>query len=259
MALQIPDYSDRHSISFGDAGRKFDIKSIDWMNSWARWHMVPTSRPLVNPPEAITEYDVIPNRNGVIDETDQLDSGVYFGMRKGSWEFVVLHEYNGKWYEVYEDLLAHVHGQELRVQLADDPSWYYVGRVYVNRWRSDPHNSYVVLDYELDPYKYSVSTTGDYDWLFNEAVSNRNKSLIYATFNVDGVKYRDFFYNATKPADPTVEVPGEGFKVEYLGKTIMLKPGSNKYKDLRLKNGHNYMMFYGNGTINFYANLGVSL
>lgn len=259
MAITIPNYVDRHSISFGDAGRNFDIQSIQWMNSWWRWHMVPTSRPLVNPPNAITEYDIIPNRNGVVDETDQLPSGVYYGMRTGSWEFVVLHEYNYNWFYVYNDILSYIHGQELRVQLADDPNWYYVGRVYVNKWKSDPHNSKVVLDYELDPYKYSVSTTGDYDWLFDDAVFNRGKELIYATFHVDGIKYRDFLYNGSQPVKPVIEVPDDGFSVYYNGKTIILKEGTNTYNAIKMKSGHNYMTFYGQGIVKLYANLGTSL
>lgn len=259
MPLQIPDYRDKHSMSFGDAGRNFDLESIQWMNTWTRWHMVPTSRPVVNPPQAITEYDVLPDRNGIIDETDQLDSGIYYGLRKGSWEFVVLHEYNGLWYLVYEELLGYVHGQELRVQLADDPNWYYVGRIFVNQWKSDPHASKVVLDYELDPYKYSISTTGDYDWRFDDAVSMRRKELIYSTFFVEGTKYRDILYNGTKPAKPVIVVPSNDFTVEYNGKIVQLKQGTARYKELKLKNGHNYMIFHGLGQVSLYANLGVSL
>lgn len=254
-----PDYTDKFSISFGDAKRDFDVLSIEWINTWTRWHLVPAKRPDVNPPPAVTEYITIPNRNGVIDITDELESGVFYGSRTGSWDFYVMHEYNASWYTVYNDILETIHGQQLRIRFENDPNWYYIGRVYVNKWKSDPHRSKITLDYELDPDKYSINTTGDFDWLFDDAVQNRRKDLITSTFKVNKKKYRDFVYNGTKPARPVIDVPNANFQVKFKGRTIQLKEGKQAYGDLRLSNGHNHMIFYGTGIIKFYVNLGASL
>ena len=82
--------------------------------------------------------------------------------------------------------------------------------------------------------------------------------------NFDGMQvrlsmYRDILYNGTKPAKPVIVVPSNDFTVEYNGKIVQLKQGTARYKELKLKNGHNYMIFHGLGQVSLYANLGVSL
>lgn len=264
------NYAHVHSISFGDAGRKSDIKSGQWLNSFVTWHMVPTSRPLVNPPSVPTEYVTIPNLDGVIDLTETLgeEHAVHYGMRTGSWEFVVLHELNNtSWHTVFDSLMTNLHGKELRVALSDDPSWYYQGRIFVNQWRSDPHHSIVVLNYELDPWKYTFDTTGDHDWQFDDVIERKETKILYARFVVDGSKFRDFVYTGSDNQRPIFYTEQTGIRAQVYnainekirGKITDLTPGYNRYEGLQLRNGHNEFKFTGNGVVTIYANLGASL
>lgn len=148
-----------HSISFGEAGRDKSVPSVNHLNTWRDWHMVPTSRPSVNPPKTRTRHVTVPGRDGTLDYTQAI-GGIYYENRTGTWEFAVYHEVNESlgmsWADVYSDILTNLHGQELQVFLEDEPEYFYTGRVMVKEWKSDKWFSTVTLEYDLDPYKWSV-------------------------------------------------------------------------------------------------------
>ena len=130
--------------------------NISGVNTYERWHMVPSSRPLINLPPVKTNYVEIPGTSIVLDYTEMLlGSGkVAYGQRTGSWEFLLRPE--SKWAEVYADLANYLHGKQHTIILEDDPDYYYKGRLSVNQWRSEEKNSTVTIDYTLNPFKYNV-------------------------------------------------------------------------------------------------------
>ncbi len=251
-----------HSISFSTNLDNNDINVVDsWQNTFRDWHLVPKSRPVVNPPRVRTEYSEIQNVDGVLDFSEALDGNVHFDNRTGSWTFAVDHELNTSmtWNQVYDSLLLGFHGRVVRACLQDDPEYYYQGRIFVNEWKSDKYWSEIVLDYEFEPYKYTINTSGDYDWLFDDAITNKKKQLIYATFAVDTVKYRDFYYIGKEKIKPVIQAHNEGITVESGDTKVSLSTTAQRYGSIKLKTGHNYFAFYGNGTVSVYYNLGASL
>lgn len=58
-------------------------------NTWDDFYLIPTKRPLVNPPSVKEEYVDIPGANGSLDFTEALSGAIHYGMREGSWEFIV--------------------------------------------------------------------------------------------------------------------------------------------------------------------------
>ena len=118
-------YNKEHSISFGYISNGvWDLK-----NTWENYHLIPTSRPVVNPPEVKTNYVDIPGADGSLDYTEVL-GGINYGNRTGSWEFMVANGY-AEWYTIYNSLLSYLHGKLFKVQLCDDKSWFYEGRLIV--------------------------------------------------------------------------------------------------------------------------------
>lgn len=139
-----------HSITFGDK------------NTWTDWHLVPTSRPVINPPEVKTQYVDIPGADGSIDLTESLAGRPAFSDREGSIEFVVLNDfdidgYNYNWITVYTDVMEYLHGKSMRMVLDDDPEYFYEGRFRVNSWKSDANHSTITIDYRVSPYKYLLT------------------------------------------------------------------------------------------------------
>lgn len=149
-----------YSISFGTAGRSTDITSEYWWNTWDDWHMVPTSRPVIASPKARTQYVTVPGRDGPLDYSEAID-GIHFDIFTGTWEFVVLHEFNEMrgltWADIYSEILSALHGRELQVVLSEHSDVCYTGRIFVESWKSEDHASKVTLKYELDPVQHHLA------------------------------------------------------------------------------------------------------
>lgn len=71
-----------HSVTFGDK------------NSYDEWRIVPTSRPVINPPAKKKKTLEIPGANGSLDISDSLTGFPVFENRTGSIEFIVLNDFN---------------------------------------------------------------------------------------------------------------------------------------------------------------------
>ncbi len=141
-----------HSITFGDK------------NTWDDWRLVPSSRPLFNPPAQKTKTLDIPGGNGVIDLSQSLTGYPVYQNRTGSIEFIVMNDFK-PWQMAYSDIMDYLHGQTLRAVLEDDPEYFYEGRFTVNAWKSEKDWSRIVVDYNVGPYKWSnLSSTDDWLW-----------------------------------------------------------------------------------------------
>ncbi|MCD8119765.1 MAG: hypothetical protein LUE29_09870 [Lachnospiraceae bacterium] len=139
-----------HSITFGDK------------NTWDDWHIVPTSRPFFSPPELKKKTLDIPGADGVIDLTEALTGYPVYENRTGSIEFVVMNDYcqpidsADEWQEIYSDIMDYLHGQKMIAVLEDDPTYYYEGRFTVSQWQSGSYYSVITIDYDVNPYKWSL-------------------------------------------------------------------------------------------------------
>lgn len=216
---------------------------ISGKNTFEEWGMVPTSRPVVNPPKVKTTYVDLPASHGVLDYTSLLLAEVPYGQREGSWEFAL--RPGVRWASVYSSILNYLHGERHTVILEDDPSYQYVGRLSVNAWKSDPSYSVITIDYNLDPFKYKTQASDDTEWLWDELFVDVIK---YGRFSVDGTKYRTFINEGSKVAIPTVTCSAP-MSVECNGSVFHLMQGKNYNANLSLNPGDTLMVFHGNGEV----------
>lgn len=147
------EYSLYHSITFGDK------------NTWDDWKLVPSSRPLFNPPAPKVKTIEIPGGDGIIDLSQSLTGYPVYDNRKGSFEFYVMNDYR-PWQIAYSDIMDYLHGQTMKATLEDDPEFFYEGRFSVNAWKSEKDYSKIVIDYDVGPYKWENISSID-DWLWN--------------------------------------------------------------------------------------------
>lgn len=149
-----------HSVTFGDK------------NTWDDWHLVPSSRPVFNPPTLKTKTLEIPGGDGVIDLSEALTGYPVYNNRTGSMEFIVVNDFyepvktHQEWYEVYSNIMDYLHGQQLQAFLEDDKEYYYEGRFTVNNWKSDKNHSIITIDYDVGPYKWLIHSSLE-DWLWD--------------------------------------------------------------------------------------------
>ena len=119
-----------HSITFGDgslyeSGSK--IGQFKGTNTWDDWHLIPSSRPVIASPGVSTKMIEIPGKSGMIDLSEYLTGDVIYGNRSGSLEFYVDngHEY---WETIRSRITNFLHGQQMKMCLEDDPTYYWEGR-----------------------------------------------------------------------------------------------------------------------------------
>lgn len=232
-----------HSIIFGEK------------NTWADWYLIPTSRPVFNPPAPKTKYVDIPGADWHLDMSTVLTGDITYNPRTGSLEFMVdngqLSDYNHElWFELYSSIMEYLHGQNTKAILEDDLAFYYEGRFSVNAWKSDPHNSKVTIDYNVSPYKYErFSSLEDWEWdcfNFESGIIREYKDLV-----VDGT-LELIIYGRRMRVTPSFIVKsddGEGMNVTFNGITYTIPDGTSRVIDILTVEGKNKLTFTGNGTV----------
>lgn len=141
-----------HSITFGDK------------NTWDDWHLVPTSRPVFNPPKQKSLFMNVPGGDGLEDLSEIVSGEPIYSNSEGSFEFLVMNGYH-EWQDLYSDIMDYLHGQSMRASLEDDPAFYRQGRFTVNQWKSDKNWSKIVIDYTVGPYKLlKASSVEEWEW-----------------------------------------------------------------------------------------------
>lgn len=232
-----------HSIIFGGK------------NTWADWYLIPSSRPVFNPPEPKTKFVDIPGADWHLDLSTSLTGDIAYSARTGSLEFIVdngqLSEYDSKtWFVLYSEILDYLHGKYLKATLEDDQSFYYEGRFSVNQWKSDPHNSKLVIDYTVSPYKYEAnSSLEDWKWdgfNFETDIIREYKDLVVdgsLEFVIIGRRMR------VTPSFIVDSDNGSGMDVTFNGNTYHLPDGTSRVVNIQTVEGDNTLTFTGNGTI----------
>lgn len=162
-------------------------------NTWDDWHLIPSSLPVVAPAIERTNFVDIPRSASA----KKMDLSYYndepvFNDRSGSWEFYID---NGYWEKEYPymnpnkypgqpsgsnassvmDILLHAlesgtsdftNTSEMRIELEDEPGYFYLGRVYLDGTPTVTKGySKVKMSYSIYPYKFSRNTLSeDWEW-----------------------------------------------------------------------------------------------
>lgn len=129
-----------HSITFGTK------------NTWDDWHLIPSYRPVVNPPQLKENYESPMTIDGDLDLTTVLTGQPTYRNRTGSFEFYAENGFQ-PWAELYSKIMTALHGQRMSFFLEDDPDYEYEGRLSVDEWRSDKQRSVIIIGYNADPFK----------------------------------------------------------------------------------------------------------
>ena len=139
-------YNGEHSVNFGptdgSAGK----------NTWTDWFLIPTSRPVMSIPKPQSKFVEVPGMNGSYDLTNYLSSEPLYSDQVGSFEFLIDNGH-ADWLTIYQAIAIYLHGQRLRMTLADDSGWYYEGRFTIDEFKSDPNNSRITISYRVAPHR----------------------------------------------------------------------------------------------------------
>lgn len=228
-------YDGSHAMSFYQYGTSDNPVGTLIGHSWKNWGLVPTSRPLVAPPDQKTSTIEINGADGVIDASESLTKWPLYKNRTGSWTFYVT-DYNnydeaildnndaeildnvndpirasilGDWQTMYTRLMNALHGKMLVVVLDDDPNFFYKGRFNISQWISsnDGSLSGVTINYDVFPYKLKKTNTGVFMRTDNptlEIVSGRQPVIPYI-----------YTMGAQDPNNNNARISGKTIKLEF--------------------------------------------
>ena len=172
-------------------------KQLGWnKNTWIDWHLVPTERPSIAPPEVITKMVEVPGM-GDLDLTESLTGYPVYKNRTGSITFMVQNDYEN-WHDIYQKMCSYLHGRKLYMAYEEDPRYYYYGRFTVDAYESGDNNSEITINYDLEPYKYdynNAKVNGGYWDSFDFDVDDRS-----------GILYSEKFYGIEVNSDEYVSI-----------------------------------------------------
>ena len=252
-------YYGAHSVTFDVDGEQ--------RHTWDDWHLVPVTGAIPIPalPQPKTNFKDIPGSDGQLDYTEVL-AGLKYQMRQGSWEFYVV--WNGRpWAERYSEILVFLQGKRCKIVLDDDPNYYYIGRVAANEIKPAETYSTITFDYVVDPYRYPLNGTQDYDWPWDYLVIDGSNTsdyngndtipfgnIIYGVFDVAVRKERTLI-NSTEEDTPISITVSSDMTLMYNDEVIELSSGPNP-SVITIPPGDSAIEFIGNGRVSIDYGLG---
>lgn len=226
--------------------RSSDGKRVHTFNDWG---LVLKERPEISPPEPKTEYVELPGTDGHLDLTESLTGEVVFNTRTISMKFHVIQN-NKEWPKVYSDILDFLHGRTMKIVMDDDLDYYYVGRITVEAWSSNPNRSELQMKAVAEPYKMERSSSME-DWEWDPFNFEIGVIREYKDMEVNGSLSLNIT-GSRKPVIPSFTVvsdDGSGMTMWYAGEEYHLSDGLNHVVNIRIKEGTYNFVFIGTGTV----------
>ncbi|HBA50091.1 MAG TPA: mtfA protein [Lachnospiraceae bacterium] len=220
----------------------------EW-HSFRDWQLLLSKRPEISPPSPKTNYIDIPGGDGSLDLTESLTGDVQYGTRAIKFTFATIKP-RRKWADLYSDIQDCIHGQRMKVIMDEDPSFYYIGRAAVNSWESSEKYSTVVVDAEVEPYKYERASSME-AWEWDSFNFETGIIREYGNLAVDGELDLEIMGRRKKviPSFTVNSEGGEGLEVSFEGAVYRLPDGTSRILNIATKEGSNMLHFTGRGVV----------
>ncbi len=188
----------------------------------------------ISAPQVKDNYVDIEGGDGSIDLTEVFGD-VFYENRDISLTFISLTERKYFW-DVFSKCQNLLHGRRFNIVFDDDSDWYYVGRVSIDKWKTDKVIGSMTFDITADPYKYFKDET-----LIKKDVT-------------ESVTLR--LINNRKPVNPIIKTTSV-MNLLFNDKTI-ISPQEQEFTspDIRLVEGENILKVTGTGTITIRYRMG---
>lgn len=222
-------------------------------HSYKDWGLILKSRPVISPPSPKTIYIDVPCADGALDLTESMMSDVKYENRNIKCEFTVIDSRN-RWSTIYSEILDYLHGQKMKIIFDDDPKFYYFGRISVNEWKSDKRTSTIVIEAVVDPYKMEIYSSTE-DWIWDSFNFETDMIHEWKDLVVDGTLSLHFtaYRKTVVPVFTIASEDGSGIRVRLSGASgwinKILPDGVITDTDYKVKQGDNYLVFTGQGTV----------
>lgn len=129
-------------------------------HSYNNFSLILSKKTIGSPKPRIKNVEV-PESDGYIDLTEYFGE-VKYDNRSLKFVFSVV---NGSYESAYSALMNAIHGKSMKITLDDDPNYYYIGRVMINEWTSNPVLQTIEVECDCEPYKYK-----EYETIIRESI-----------------------------------------------------------------------------------------
>ena len=130
--------------------------------------------------------------------------------------------------EIFAQAYNSLHGKRMRIQLSEEPGFYYVGRVALDSWKTNERTGDVTITADCEPYKYRATET-----VVRVSVSGSKTVTLR---------------NLRKTVVPTFQLSA-AMQVKQGSATYSASQGAWSDDRLRLAQGDNELTFTGTGTV----------
>lgn len=214
------------------------------IHTYDEWKLILTSVD-ISFPDIKTEKTNIPGADGELDFTESLTNDVKYKNRKITFNFVMVQE-RSLWTSLMSTIANYLHGKDFKIILDNDLNFFYKGRAKVNQFKSDKSIGKIVIEADVDPYKYDLISSAE-DWLwdpfnFEDGIINETKDLTVngeLTVNI---------YGRRKLVSPKF-VCQNALQCIFEGHTYNFTPGTNYAPNIQIREGKNTLKFIGKGTV----------
>ena len=184
------------------------------------------SKKTIKTPSIKTKKVDIEGMDGVLDITDYFGEVTYEN-RSLSFEFTTLANFID-FNDLFSKIQNALHGKMMKIVIDDDASYYYIGRVNVNEWKSNRRIGKIVIECDCEPYKYKK-----YKTIITEEIKEQ----------------RDFvLLNLRKRVIPLFKSTGE-LQITFGEQIYSIGIGEYTLEDVVLKEGKNILSVSGNATL----------
>ena len=135
-------------------------------NTWDDWGLIPSTPPMIEPPEPVTNLVEIPGRRlGPLDLSTFPFNRMIYSRISGTWDFLRDTTSPTMRTEMFEEIRRYLHGKYTTVKLEEDPSHYFRGRFIVSAPKNGVGPTSISIGYDLEPLRFNQNGTIDSTWI----------------------------------------------------------------------------------------------
>lgn len=235
-------YENRYGVTFNG------------LHSFRNYKLLPTSAPVITPPEVKTYYVEVPGADGSLDLTEVLTGYPTYGDRKGKFNYQ-FYAKKSEWYNVYNDIVHDLNGVQADVILDEDAQYYYKGRLSVGEPTFGKYKATIQITGTFKSEKYVLDSYSGNDWLWDPFDFENGIAREYYQIPVRNSKTVTLI-GSELIVCPTFHLDSGNLNLTVDGVTYRLSLGDNIFLNVLLKEEEKQVTFTGRGVVTITYRIG---
>lgn len=169
----------------------------------------------------------IPGGDGILDFTEAFGE-IKYKNRKLKFNFKTIVPRSQFW-TLFSTIQNAISGRYLKIVIDNDPMWYYMGRITVDKWKADKNIGSITVECDCEPYKYKK-----YKTVRTDVITEDIPDMVYK--------------NSRMSVIPTITLTAPA-TITFNGNTYSLSAGTTTTGEIVFTEGNNIFKIVGNTEI----------